>query len=146
MKKFLGIQVKADPGFVEPLSDWRLRGFVLEGYFAPCFQYDSNRNGWHCNFMQLFTVPEAIIEQEGWVIVPSHSSQWTKAIDWAPSPLAIAGYLTWNGLRFQEADNLYEWAAAALHEDTIISKLTHALYRLCSKLQPTTARFPVLQI
>ncbi|KIM57274.1 hypothetical protein SCLCIDRAFT_28991 [Scleroderma citrinum Foug A] len=102
-KKFLGIWVKADPGFVEPLSDWRLRGFILKGYFTPCFQYNSNHN--------------AIIEQEGWVIVPSHSSQWTKAVDWAPSPLAIAGYLTWNGLSFQEADNLYEWATAALHED-----------------------------
>ena len=50
MKKFLRIRVEADPGFVEPPSDQRLRGFVLEGYFAPRFQYDSNHNGWHCNF------------------------------------------------------------------------------------------------
>ena len=55
--KFLGIWVKADPGFVEPPSNWRLRGFILEGYFAPCFQYDSNRNGWRRNFARLFTVP-----------------------------------------------------------------------------------------
>ena len=46
-KKFLGIRVEADPGFIEPLSNWRLRGFILEGYFAPRFQYDSNCNGWH---------------------------------------------------------------------------------------------------
>ena len=38
MKKFLRMRVKADPGFVEPPSDQRLRGFILEGYFAPCFQ------------------------------------------------------------------------------------------------------------
>ncbi|KIM53474.1 hypothetical protein SCLCIDRAFT_31885 [Scleroderma citrinum Foug A] len=98
-KKFLGIRVEADPGFVEPLSDWRLRGFILEGYFSPCFQYDSNHN-------------------EGWVIVPGCSSRWTEVVDWAPSPLAIAGYLAWNGLSFQEADNLYEWVIAALHKDT----------------------------
>ncbi|KIM62666.1 hypothetical protein SCLCIDRAFT_24746 [Scleroderma citrinum Foug A] len=55
--KFLGIQVKADPGFIEPPSNQRLRGFVLERYFAPRFQYDSNRNGWHHNFAQLFAVP-----------------------------------------------------------------------------------------
>ena len=51
------------------------------------------------------------------MIVPSCSSRWTEAVDRAPSPLAIAGYLTWNGLSFQEADDLYEWATAALHED-----------------------------
>ena len=51
------------------------------------------------------------------MIVPGCSSQWTKAVDWAPSPLAITGYLTWNGLSFQEADDLYEWATAVLHED-----------------------------
>ena len=38
-------------------------------------------------------------------------------VDQAPSPLAIAGYLAQNGLSFQEADDLYEWATAALHED-----------------------------
>ena len=58
-----------------------------------------------------------IVKREGWVIVPSHSSQWTEAVDQAPSPLAIAGYLAWNGLSFQEADDLYKWATAALHED-----------------------------
>ena len=51
MKKFLGIRVEADPGFVEPPSNQRLRGFILEGYFAPHFQYDSNHNGWRRNFM-----------------------------------------------------------------------------------------------
>ena len=51
------------------------------------------------------------------MIVPGHSSQWTEVVDWAPSPLAIAGYLARNGLSFQEADDLYEWATAALHED-----------------------------
>ena len=49
--RFLRIWVEADPGFVEPPSDQRLRGFILEGYFAPRFQYNSNRNGWHHNFM-----------------------------------------------------------------------------------------------
>ena len=49
--------------------------------------------------------------------VPSCLSWWTEAVDQAPSPLAITGYLTQNGLSFQEADDLYEWAAAALHED-----------------------------
>ena len=56
-KKFLRIRVEADPGFVELLSNRRLRGFVLEGYFAPRFQYDSNCNGWCRNFTQLFAVP-----------------------------------------------------------------------------------------
>ena len=55
--RFLGIRVKADPGFVEPPSDQRLRGVILEGYFAPRFQYDSNHNGWCHNFVQLFSVP-----------------------------------------------------------------------------------------
>ncbi|KIM63302.1 hypothetical protein SCLCIDRAFT_24437 [Scleroderma citrinum Foug A] len=122
MKKFLGIWVETDPGFVEPPSDQRLRGFILKGYFAPRFQYDSNHNGWHRNFMQLFTVPgqyQVIVKQEGWVIVPGCSSQWTEAVDRAPSPLAIAGYLTRNGLSFQEADDLYEWVAAVLHKDTM---------------------------
>ena len=48
--RFLRIWVEADPGFVEPLSDRRLRGFILKGYFTPRFQYDSNRNGWCHNF------------------------------------------------------------------------------------------------
>ena len=121
-KKFLRIWVEADPGFAEPPSNQRLRGFILEGYFAPRFQYDSNCNGWHRNFARLFAVPgqyQAIVEREEWVIVPGRSSWWTKAVDWAPSPLAIAGYLAWNGLSFQEADDLYEWATAALHEDAM---------------------------
>ena len=121
-KKFLGIQVEADPGFIEPPSNRRLRGFVLKGYFAPHFQYDSNRNGWCHNFTRLFAVPgryRAIVKREGWVIVPGHSSQWTEVVDQAPSPLTIAGYLTQNGLSFQEADDLYKWATAALHEDAM---------------------------
>ena len=51
------------------------------------------------------------------MIVPGCSSQWTKAVDRAPSPLTITGYLARNGLSFQEADDLYEWATAALHKD-----------------------------
>ena len=31
--RFLRIWVEADPGFIEPPSDWRLRGFILKGYF-----------------------------------------------------------------------------------------------------------------
>ena len=49
--------------------------------------------------------------------MPGHLSRWTEAVDQAPSPLAIAGYLTQNGLSFQEADDLYKWVVAALHED-----------------------------
>ena len=59
-----------------------------------------------------------LVEQEGWVIVPGRSSQWTEAVDRVPYPLTIAGYLAQNGLSFQEADDLYEWATAALHKDT----------------------------
>ncbi|KAI6018182.1 hypothetical protein BKA83DRAFT_4496539 [Pisolithus microcarpus] len=33
----------------------RIRGFILEGYFAPRFHYDSNRHGWRRNFARLFT-------------------------------------------------------------------------------------------
>ena len=117
--RFLGIRNEADPQFREPPSDRRLRGFILEGYFAPRFQYDSNRNGWRCSFAQLFAVPgqyRAIVKREGWAIIPGRLSLWTEAIDQALSPLAITGYLAWNGLSFQEADNLYEWAMAALHK------------------------------
>ena len=95
-------------------------GFILEGYFAPRFQYDSNHNGWRRNFARLFAVPgryRAIVEREGWVIVPGRSSPWTAAVDWALSPLLIAEHLARNSLSFQEADDLYEWAVAALHED-----------------------------
>ena len=53
------------------------------------------------------------------MIVPSRSSRWTEAVDRAPSPLAIAGYLAQNSLSFQEADDLYEWATAVLHEDAM---------------------------
>ena len=49
--------------------------------------------------------------------MPGHLSQWTEAVGQALSPLAITGYLTQNGLSFQEADNLYEWAVAVLHKD-----------------------------
>ena len=55
--RFLGIRNKADPQFREPPSDQRLRGFILKGYFSPCFQYDSNHNGWRHSFAQLFAVP-----------------------------------------------------------------------------------------
>ena len=117
--RFLGIRNEANPQFREPPSDRRLRGFILEGYFAPRFQYDSNHNGWCCSFARMFAVPgryRVIIEREGWAIVPGRSSLWTEAIDQAPSPLAIARYLAWNGLSFQEADDLYEWGMAVLHE------------------------------
>ena len=121
-QRFLGIRNEADPEFREPPSDRRLRGFILKGYFAPHFQYDSNHNGWRRNFARLFAVPGrycAIVEREGWVIVPSRSSPWTAAVDRALSPLLIAEHLARNGLSFQEADDLYEWAAAVLHEDAI---------------------------
>ena len=63
--RFLGIRNEADPQFREPPSDQRLRGFILEGYFAPCFQYDSNHNSWRRSFARLFAVPgqyQVIIE------------------------------------------------------------------------------------
>ncbi|KIK10534.1 hypothetical protein PISMIDRAFT_20303, partial [Pisolithus microcarpus 441] len=34
----------------------QIRGFVLEGYFAPRFCYDSNRHGWRHNLARLFAV------------------------------------------------------------------------------------------
>ena len=49
--------------------------------------------------------------------MPGRSSSWTGATDQAPSPLAIAGYLAQNGLSFQEADDLFEWAVAAVREE-----------------------------
>jgi len=55
-KKFAGVHKKTDPKHQEPPTDWRLRGFILEGYFAPRFQYDSNRNGWRHSFTWLFMV------------------------------------------------------------------------------------------
>ncbi|KIM50500.1 hypothetical protein SCLCIDRAFT_34227, partial [Scleroderma citrinum Foug A] len=119
-QRFLGIRNKTDPEFREPPSDQRLRGFILKGYFAPRFQYDSNHNSWCHNFSRLFAVPgqyHAIVKREGWVIVPGCLSPWTAAVDRAPSPLLIAEHLARNGLSFQEADDLYKWAVAALHKD-----------------------------
>ena len=51
------------------------------------------------------------------MIVPGCSSRWTEAVDRAPSPLTLAGYLARNSLNFQEADDLYEWVTAVLHKD-----------------------------
>ena len=117
---FPGVSNHADPEHTEPPTDRRLRGFILEGYFAPCFKYPSNRNGWRHNFVKLFAVLgryRAIVEREGWTIVPGRSSSWTGATDQALSPLAIARYLAQNGLSFQEADDLFEWAVAAVREE-----------------------------
>jgi len=99
-KKFAGVHKKTDPKHQEPLTDRRLRGFILEGYFAPRFQYDSNRNGWRRSFARLFVVLgryRAIVEREGWIIVPGRTSPWSESTNKAPSPFAVAGHLAQNG-------------------------------------------------
>ncbi|KIM50735.1 hypothetical protein SCLCIDRAFT_34032 [Scleroderma citrinum Foug A] len=117
---FPGVSNHADPEHTEPPTDRRLKGFILEGYFAPCFKYPSNHNSWRCNFAKLFAVLgryRAIVKREGWTIMPGRSLSWTGATDQALSPLAIAGYLAQNSLSFQEADDLFEWAVAAIREE-----------------------------
>jgi len=119
-KKFAGVHKKTDPKHQEPPTDRRLRGFILEGYFAPRFQYDSNRNGWRHSFAQLFVVLgryRAIVEREGWIIVPGRTSPWSESTNKVLSPFAVAGHLAQNGFSFQEADDLHEWAVAALQDD-----------------------------
>jgi len=124
-KKFAGVHKKTDPKHQEPLTDRRLRGFILEGYFAPRFQYDSNRNGWRRSFARLFVVLgryRAIVEREGWIIVPGRTSPWSESTNKAPSPFAVAGHLAQNGFSFQEADDLHEWAVAALQDESPMLK------------------------
>jgi len=119
-KKFAGVHKKTDPKHQEPPTDRRLRGFILEGYFTPHFQYDSNRNGWHRSFARLFVVLgryRAIVEQEGWIIVPGRTSPWSELTNKVLSPFAVAGHLAQNGLSFQEADDLHEWVVAALQDN-----------------------------
>jgi len=119
-KKFAGVHKKTDPKHQEPPTDQRLRGFILEGYFAPRFQYDSNHNGWCRSFARLFVVLgryRAIVEREGWIIVPGCTSPWSESTNKAPSPFTVAGHLAQNGFSFQEADDLHEWAVAALQDD-----------------------------
>jgi len=110
-KKFAGVHKKTDPKHQEPPTDRRLRGFILKGYFAPRFQYDSNHNGWRHSFTQLFMVLgqyRAIVELEGWIIMPGCTSPWSELTNKAPSPFVVAGHLTQNGFSFQEADDLHE--------------------------------------
>jgi len=119
-KKFAGVHKKTDPKHQEPPTDRRLRGFILEGYFAPRFQYDSNCNGWRHSFARLFVVLgwyRAIIEREGWIIVPGCTSPWSESTNKVLSPFVVAGHLAQNGFSFQEADDLHEWAVAALQDD-----------------------------
>ncbi|KIK20331.1 hypothetical protein PISMIDRAFT_13082 [Pisolithus microcarpus 441] len=97
----------------------RIRGFVLEGYFAPHFHYDSNRHGWHHNFTRLFAVAgwyRAIVKSEGLTIVPGAKGTWDAPKDVTPSPVDIAWYLARNGLSFQEADDLYSWGVSFLQD------------------------------
>ncbi|KAI6010099.1 hypothetical protein BKA83DRAFT_4503999 [Pisolithus microcarpus] len=99
----------------------RIRGFVLEGYFAPRFRYDSNRHGWHCNLARLFAVAgryRAIVESEGLTIVPGAKGTWDAPKDVAPSLADIAWYLARNGLSFQEADDLYSWGVSFLQDES----------------------------
>ena len=93
MEKFAGVHKKTDPKHQEPPTDWRLRGFILKGYFAPRFQYDSNCNGWHCSFAWLFVVLgqyRAIVKREGWIIMPGRTSPWSESTNKVPSPFAVA--------------------------------------------------------
>ncbi|KAI6014241.1 hypothetical protein BKA83DRAFT_4499438 [Pisolithus microcarpus] len=99
----------------------RIRGFVLEGYFAPRFRYDSNRHGWRHNLARLFAVAgryRAIVESEGLTIVPGAKGTWDAPKDVAPSPANIARYLARNGLSFQEADDLYSWGVSFLQDES----------------------------
>jgi len=119
-KKFAGVHKRTDPKHQEPLTDRRLRGFILKGYFAPRFQYNSNHNGWCHSFAWLFVVLgqyRAIVEREGWIIVPGRTSPWSESTNKVLSPFAVAGHLTQNGFSFQEADDLHEWAVAALQDN-----------------------------
>jgi len=59
----------------------------------------------------------AIVEREGWIIMPGRMSPWSESTNKAPSSFAVAGHLAQNGLSFQEADDLHEWAVAALQGD-----------------------------
>ncbi|KAI6013149.1 hypothetical protein PISMIDRAFT_15164 [Pisolithus microcarpus 441] len=97
------------------------RGFVLEGYFAPWFHYDSNRHGWRRNFTRLFAVAgwyRAIVKSKGLTIVPGAKGTWDAPKDVVPSPADIAQYLARNGLSFQEADDLYSWGISFLQDES----------------------------
>ncbi|KAI6151476.1 hypothetical protein EDD17DRAFT_1765546 [Pisolithus thermaeus] len=110
-------EMSSFPGVSGPIEE----GFVLEGYFAPWFHYDSNRHGWHHNFAHLFTVAgryRAIVENEGLHIVLGARGGWTISKEVAPSPTDIAHYLAQNGLSFQEADDLYSWSINFLIDES----------------------------
>jgi len=49
--------------------------------------------------------------------MPGNTPHWTGALDQAPTPFDIAGYLTQSSLSFQEADDLFDWAMAVLHKE-----------------------------
>ncbi|KAI6018111.1 hypothetical protein PISMIDRAFT_6908 [Pisolithus microcarpus 441] len=70
----------------------QIRGFILEGYFAPRFRYDSNCHG--------------------------AKGTWDTPKDVAPSPADIARYLARNRLSFQEADDLYSWGVSFLQDES----------------------------
>ncbi|KAI6017367.1 hypothetical protein BKA83DRAFT_4497228 [Pisolithus microcarpus] len=97
----------------------RIRGFILEGYFAPRFRYDSNRHAGRYR---------AIVENEGMTIVPGAKGTWDAPTDVAPSPANIARYLARNGLSFQEADDLYSFGVSFLidERDALQEKGQHA--------------------
>ncbi|KAI6014379.1 hypothetical protein BKA83DRAFT_4499070 [Pisolithus microcarpus] len=133
------------PGVPSPLEELaedkeaalirRIRGFILEGYFAPRFRYDSNRHGWRRNFARLFTAVgryRAIVENEGMTIVPGARGTWDAPTDVVPSPADIACYLARNRLSFQEADDLYSFGVSFLvdERDTLQEKGQHAHDRL----------------
>ncbi|KAI6010080.1 hypothetical protein PISMIDRAFT_17851 [Pisolithus microcarpus 441] len=133
MSYFLGV-----PSPLEELTEdkeatliQQIRGFILEGYFAPHFRYDSNCHGWHCNFTRLFTAAgryRAIVENEGMTIVPGAKGTWDAPTDVVPLPANIAHYLARNRLSFQEANDLYSFGVSFLvdERDALQEKGQHA--------------------
>ncbi|KIK15377.1 hypothetical protein PISMIDRAFT_16559 [Pisolithus microcarpus 441] len=133
---------KKAPHWGAPFSEWKEHvqryldidetlGFILEGYFAPCFCYDSSCHGWCHNFAQLFAAVgqyRAIVENEGMTIVPGAKGTWDAPTDVAPSPANIAHYLARNGLSFQEANDLYSFGVSFLvdEHDMLQEKGQHA--------------------
>ncbi|KIK16822.1 hypothetical protein PISMIDRAFT_15571 [Pisolithus microcarpus 441] len=109
----------------------QIRGFILEGYFTPCFCYNSNCHGWHCNFARLFAAVgryRTIVENKGMTIVPGAKGTWDAPTDIVPSPADIAHYLARNRLSFQEADDLYSFGISFLvdEHDALQEKGQHA--------------------
>jgi len=60
--------------------------------------------------------------------MPGNASHWTGALDRAPTPFDVAGYLTQSGLSFQEANNLFNWATVVLHKEAAGHNINIEIY------------------